>query len=107
MTKQQQFFYENAGFSYDPATETQGQGKERCAIALANAETWAVQEGLQFEVEPDRDADDSWMGDEPQKYQDEWRGKAWQVVLWDADGKNVLASLGGCYGDKKCDCFHS
>ena len=101
MTKQQQFFYDNAGFSYDPATETQEQGKQRCAIALANAETKAAQEGIEFVIEPDPDADESWMDGESQEYQDKWRGKAWQVVLWDADGKNVLASLGGCYGDKK------
>lgn len=100
MTKQQQFFYDNAGFSVAPG-ETEEQGKQRCAVELATAETWAVENGLYFEVSPDPDADDSWMDHEPQEYQDEWRGKAWQVVLWDTEGKEVLASLGGCYGDKK------
>lgn len=99
MTKQEQFFYDNAGFSYDPKTETQEQGKERCARELAAAETWACQEGLNYQVEPDPDSDESFMDDAPQEYQDKWRGTAWQVLLWDAEGTRLLASLGGCYGD--------
>lgn len=99
MTKQQQFFYDNAGYSVAPG-ETTEQGRERCAVALATAETWAVQEGLHFEVAPDADADDSWMDSESQAYQDEWRGKAWYVAIWDSEGRNIIAALGGCYGDK-------
>lgn len=98
MTKQQQFFYDNAGFSIAPG-ETTEQGKERCAIALANAETQAAQEGIEFIIEPDPDADESWMDDEPQEYQDEWRGKAWYCQAVNANGE-VLASVGGCYGDR-------
>ena len=34
MTKQEQFFYDHAGWSYDPKTETPEQGRERCAKDL-------------------------------------------------------------------------
>lgn len=98
MTKQEQFFFDHAGFSYDPKTETAEQGKLRCAKELATAETWACQEGLVFQIESDPDVDESFMDDEPQEYQDEWRGTAWQCLLWDAEGKTLLASLGGCFG---------
>ena len=34
------FFYEHAGFSYDPARETLEEGRRRTAQALAEAEFW-------------------------------------------------------------------
>jgi len=40
------FFRENAGFSYDPKTETKRQGKERCAREYAAAEVWAKDNDL-------------------------------------------------------------
>ena len=49
MTKQEQFFYDNAGSSYDPKTETKEQGQERGARRLAEAETYAAQSGWTFE----------------------------------------------------------
>lgn len=36
-----EFFAANAGFSWDPATETETEGKIRCARNLAEAEEWA------------------------------------------------------------------
>lgn len=100
MTQQEQFFYDNAGYSHNPQTETPEQGQKRCAIALAAAETWAVQNGYTFTVDDDSDADESWLDSEPQEYQDEWRGKAQSVVMWTPEG-TVCQSLGGCYGDSK------
>ena len=38
LTVDQLFFYENAGYSYDPKTETPEQGRIRCARDLADAE---------------------------------------------------------------------
>ena len=38
MMNAQQFFYDHAGFSYNPATETRDQGKIRSASDLARAE---------------------------------------------------------------------
>jgi len=55
MTKQEQFFYDNAGGCYDPATETWEEGRTRSAVRLAQAETWAVQEGLRYCWWPDPD----------------------------------------------------
>ena len=57
MTTQERFFYDHGGFSYDPQTETRAQGKRRCAVALAEAETWAEQMGMTFEWEWDFDGD--------------------------------------------------
>jgi hypothetical protein len=42
------FFYNHAGWCYDPATETAEEGRWRCARALAGAEAWAKSEGLDF-----------------------------------------------------------
>lgn len=55
MNKQEQFFYDNAGFSYDPKTQTPEQGKLECAKALADAETLATAHGYSFEwfIDPD------------------------------------------------------
>lgn len=97
MTKQEQFFYDNAGYSYNSNTETAEQGHERCAKELANAESWAVLDGYTFRIEPDPDADESWLDDETEDYQREWRGAAWWCRMLDADG-TVVQSLGGCYG---------
>ena len=58
MTNQQrsadeQFFYDHAGFSYNPDTETPDQGRERCAIQLALAERIARSAGAFFIWEDD------------------------------------------------------
>lgn len=53
VTPAEQFFYENAGWSYDPATETEEQGRRRGAVALARAEE-RMKAGPYFvDVEPD------------------------------------------------------
>ena len=38
MNQAERFFYNHAGFSYDPKTETSEQGKVRCAKELAETE---------------------------------------------------------------------
>ena len=38
LTPAEQFFYDNAGYSFDPATETATSGRTRVALALADAE---------------------------------------------------------------------
>ena len=42
------FFFEHAGWSYDPATETPEQGRRRCAERLADSEAWASAMGVRF-----------------------------------------------------------
>ena len=101
MTKQEQFFYDNAGFSYDPKTQSPDQGHIATAKALAAAETWLLTEsGYSFGESPDPDSDESFMGDKSQEYRNQWSGKAWVSVIEDEYG-TVLACLGGCYGDSK------
>lgn len=44
------FYYDNAGYSYDPANETAEQGRERCARELARAEVYGtIHEGWEVE----------------------------------------------------------
>ncbi len=49
-----QFFYEHAGFSYDPKTETVEQGKRRCSKAMEAAEQEGKARGIEF----------NWMNDD-------------------------------------------
>lgn len=48
MNEAQQFFYENAGYSYDPATQTPEHGRADCAAKLAAAEAEASSRGYWF-----------------------------------------------------------
>lgn len=43
------FFYEWAGWSYDPLKESPKQGRQRCAESLASAEEWAEEAEVSFE----------------------------------------------------------
>lgn len=54
------FFYEHAGWSYDPATQTPEEGRQACAIRLAEAERWLLlQDGhTEWLVDSDADRDD-------------------------------------------------
>ena len=47
------FFYDNAGWSHDPARETSEQGRVRCAEALARAEARRKDEGAWVTWETD------------------------------------------------------
>lgn len=55
LTKDEQFFYDHAGWSYDPKTETSEGGHRRCATELAAAEAWGEQMGVEFSWVPDDD----------------------------------------------------
>ncbi len=66
MTTSEQFFFSQAGYSYDAKVETPEQGKLRCAIQLAQAEVWAAAHGVTFKWMPDEDADPTdWDGEGP------------------------------------------
>ncbi|MHB1938440.1 MAG: hypothetical protein ACYCOR_17930 [Acidobacteriaceae bacterium] len=56
MNTKEQFFYEQAGYSYDPKKETQEQGHERCAKALAAAQAWAFDNDVEYRWMPDDEA---------------------------------------------------
>lgn len=47
------FFTDQAGYSYDPATETPEQGKARCGRELALAEAWLMERPHTVEWEQD------------------------------------------------------
>lgn len=49
------FFFEHAGYSYDPARETADQGRKRCAIELARAERDARAQGIWFSWDRDEE----------------------------------------------------
>ena len=53
-----EFFYEHAGWNYNPEHETEEQGHRRCAEALAKAERWAREAGVEFSWEDDWEVGD-------------------------------------------------
>jgi hypothetical protein len=82
------FFWTNAGTSYHPATETEGEGRARGARELAEAETWAQSVGMTF----------MWHDDDlsTDQYQPEV-GQTWEVASAWVNGECV-ASLCGIEG---------
>ena len=60
MNSTEQFFYDNAGWAYDPKTETSDQGRQRCARSLAVAEQWRITNGAWFQWEQD-DINDEYL----------------------------------------------
>jgi hypothetical protein len=65
----EQFFYEHAGYSYDPKKETPKQGRQRGAKALARAEAKASRLGYSFEWEIDQISDSSDFSNERPAYE--------------------------------------
>lgn len=108
LTPAEQFFYDHAGYSYDPKRETARTGRRRCAIQAAQTEREARALGLTHTLEPDecfdwRDtpdgADDGccpWCN-EPLTERGECRREhyAYGMVLRDADGNDLGQSLWG------------
>lgn len=92
------FFYQHAGYSWNPKTETQEQGRIRCAKELAEAELQADRRNWSYEW-----SDDWSIGShkkfygEDSAYADHEPSSCESCVLRDEDG-NVLASL-GCIDD--------
>lgn len=97
-TKQEtaeQFFYREAGYSYDPKKETKAQGRRRCARILADAERRASEAGISFQWEIDMGASSAdWIADDEDggRNKDPWA--VWECVARDGSGK-VIASLCG------------
>lgn len=81
------FFYENCGFSYDPKTETQEEGKQGCAKALEIAEKEARNRGMYYDWDIDPIEDSSSFK----------KGKPyslWLCRMYDST-EEMVASLGG------------
>lgn len=92
LSEREQFFYDNAGYSWDRQSETEDQGRTRTADALAEAEEWFVKSGYEFWTDDDNDADWSWMDEEEKKLPH----RVVYAVLADSDGR-YLQSLGGIF----------
>lgn len=89
LTEAEQFFYDHAGWSYSPETETPEVGRERGAIELARAEERMKNGPYYVTTEPD---DMPWGGDFP------YDGPMWIVSLWSVEGVaigEVIGSIGG------------
>lgn len=80
------FFYEYAGFSYNPATETVEDGKRRGARQLATAEREAKEHDLEIVWSRDGESE---LDDAGTKYAD-W--PHFQVIVYGSDGE-ILSSL--------------
>jgi hypothetical protein len=92
-----QFFYKQAGYGYDPKTETKEQGRRRGAKALAEAEAYASREGWDVRWSQDgsmygQQGDCFDIVDDPDSFGDPLF-VGWDAFLVDMDG-NVLGSLG-------------
>lgn len=93
LTANEQFFYDNAGYSYDPKTETAEDGRKRMARELAAAED-AMKKGPYF-ISVERDPE-PYDGDMP------YDGPMWIVELMSVKGSTeseLVGSVGGvaCY----------
>jgi hypothetical protein len=88
LTAAERFFYENAGTSYNPKTETEDEGRRRGAIELAAAEAWAESEGIEFEWEFDQETSYT-------DYEDESPDTVYECALARDADRDVLASLCG------------
>lgn len=92
LSKAAQFFWRNAGYSYDPKTETAAQGRERCARSLAAAESVLLEAMRVSEVQCVWEDESPWeLG-----YK---RGKDFEQTCEHAcicsEAHGALASLGG------------
>jgi hypothetical protein len=82
------FFYEHAGYSYNPKTETRAEGRRRCAAALAQAEAQGSDAGLSFQWQIDEAVDSSDFSNERPPWQ------LWACCCRDAEGA-IKANLCG------------
>ncbi len=82
----EQFFYEYAGYGYDPKRETKEQGRRRGAKTLAHAESEASERGWRTEWLED---EESWSLRRETPDVQEW----YVALLRDENGK-VISSLG-------------
>jgi hypothetical protein len=91
MNSAEQFFYDHAGFSYDPNTQTMEEGHVETAKALAEAERKMLAGPYFADIGPEYGA--VYDGDGGPYY-----GPIWTVTLYsveDADNPDPIGSLGG------------
>ena len=88
MNQTEQFFYDNAGYSYDPKTETKEKGRRRTAAFLAQAESKATEQGFSFQWRVDPYMDSSEFSDDPEPW------ALWECLIHAPDG-SILTGIGG------------
>lgn len=93
LTTDEQFFYDHAGWSYNPEMETEEQGRERGARALAAAEKRLKDGPYYVDHTPD---DMPWDGDMP------YDGPLWNVDLYSVEN-STTAVLIGSIGSVACE----
>lgn len=81
------FFFAHAGYSWNPKTQTEEQGKRECAERLARAEEWASANGYSFDWRPDHVTSKKFSNEQPP-----WM--LWQAAIFDPDG-TIVGGLGG------------
>ena len=82
-----EFFFEHAGYSYDPAKETKLQGRRRCAARLSKSEQWAAASGVSYKWELDNLTNREFTNYGPEY-------SLWSVLAYGGGG-NIIGSLGG------------
>jgi hypothetical protein len=98
MNERESFFYDNAGWSYDPIVETEHEARKRGARELAQAELEYEVSGFHTVVEPDPDADGSWCLTEDERK--EFEENAFRMIMYDPLGQ-IVNSLHGIDGSGK------
>lgn len=90
-----EFFHTHAGFSYDPKTQTEDEGRLECAIALANAELTAENNGWTFHWEQSEDMTNQSLN----RAFREWTDKGPEYFTWNCycqdENGDTLSSLCG------------
>lgn len=92
MDDRERFFFEHAGYGYNPAHETAEEGRERCARELAAAEREMIRRGWSIRVEDDPDVMEDDAGTVEEVAAGNWLNLV--VDLLDEDG-DLLQCLGG------------
>lgn len=86
----EQFFYDNAGHSYDPSTETPEQGRTKGAILLASAERWAHETGYTFRWDIDEDSSSAdWIDENEDGGEQCNPWQVWACLMLDETGHPV------------------
>jgi hypothetical protein len=102
LTTDQRFFYDNAGWSYNPETETEEEGRINCAVALDAAESQGLAAGLYVRWSIDEGASSADFREDTEDgstYKDPW--PLWTAAVYGPEESeevarpSVLESLGG------------
>jgi hypothetical protein len=103
LTQNQQFFYDNAGFSYDPKTQTPEEGRRECALKLAEAEDVFIEAHRLGKAECRWEMDEFCLEEFPWDDEGEAYMMATLVKLFENGSPKGLTCLGGISdADTKC-----